>query len=487
MRMRLPSTLAVAVVLACLAPPAAKSQTDTSLKLSTTVPQAVAEFRAGMRDWENISFEAAASHFGAATKADPGFGLARVMYGFTAASAAEITREQALSEIDRGVADAGARGNTNELLLAAAYRESFQGHPRVATEIFDAVSHLMPADRMVATNAIGAVGPGGTPSEFTQALRDFIAKNPDYPAAYNTYAYTSWGAGDHAAAIAAAKKQTELNPNAPNPHDTYGEILQWNGNFPEALAEYRRATMTPPRFPSAYSGMAEVEALQGHYDQARAYLNQAIANAWSPRQKLNNMFEIAGTYALQGSATEALIRQLDAVAAEARSQNDLAAAAIATSEKAPTYATANNAAAAHKAIADAKAILSPEPWDVNYFATMAHALMKHWGPANQELAVLKQKTTDNPGIRRTLVAAAEGNLATQQGQPADALKILMAADTTDISVMNRIAEAHAALGHSAEANRWYGRISNNFALNLADFPAVNARRRTRFATVGGKP
>jgi len=124
---------------------------------------------------------------------------------------------------------------------------------------------------------------------------------------------------------------------------------------------------------------------------------------------------------------------------------------------------------------------------VNYFATMAHALMKHWGPANQELATLKQKTTDNPGIRRTLVAAAEGNLATQQGHPADALKILMAGDTTDISVMNRIAEAHAALGHPAEANTWYGRISNNFALNLADFPAVNARRRTRFATVGQKP
>jgi Flp pilus assembly protein TadD len=487
MRTRLPSTLAVAAVLACLTAPAAKSQTDTSLKFSTSVPQAAAEFRAGIRDWENISFESANSHFAAAIKADPSFGLARVLYGVTGNFDGAMTRAQSLAEINHGVADAAARGNTNELLLAAAYRESFQGNSRAANEIFDAAAHLMPTDRLVAVNAVGAVGAGAGPSQFLPALRDFIAKNPDYAPAYNTYAYSAWADGDRTGALAAAKKQAELNPNAPNPHDTYGEILQWNGNFPEALAEYRRATMTPPRFPGAYSGMAEVEALQGHYDQARAYLNQGIANAWTPGQRLFNMFEIAGTYALQGGATDALIKQLDAVAAEAKAQQNLEAAAVATAEKAATYASANNVAAAHKAIADAKAIASPEPWDVNYFATMSHALMKHWGPANQELATLKQKTTDNPGIRRTLVAAAEANLATQQGHPADALTILMAADTTDISVMNRIAEAHAALGHPAEANKWYAKISSDYALHLADFPAVNARRRTRLATTGSKP
>jgi tetratricopeptide (TPR) repeat protein len=484
MRMRLTSTLAVAAVFACLTPLAARSQTDTSLKLTTSVPQASAEFRAGVVDWQNFSPEASASHFNAAVKADPNFGLARVMYGFSGTVSGELTRAQAQSEINRGVADAAARGTTNELLLAAAYRESFQNHPRVAAEIFDAAAHLMPGDRMVAGNAIGTAFDPNNP---TAALRDFIAKNPDYAPSYNTYAYNLWNRGDHAGALAAAKKQVELNPNAPNPHDTYAEILQWNGNFPEATAEYRRATMTPPRFPGSYSGMAEIEALQGHYDQARAYLNQAIANAWHPRQKLFNMGEIAGTYALQGNQTDALVKQLDAIAAEAKAQQDLETAAIATAEKATVYANAGNVAAAHKAIADAKAVTSPEPWQVNYFATMAHALMKHWAPANQELATVKQKTAGDAGATRTVVAAAEANLATQQGRPADALKILMAADTNDVLVMNRIAEAHAALGHPAEANAWYGRVNGNYALNLADFPAANARRRSRIATAAKKP
>jgi hypothetical protein len=47
--------------------------------------------------------------------------------------------------------------------------------------------------------------------------------------------------------------------------------------------------------------------------------------------------------------------------------------------------------------------------------------------------------------------------------------------------MNRIADAHAALGHPAVAKIWNDKVANNYALNLADFPGVNARRRSRLA------
>src|SRR2546423_7305461 len=111
MRIRFSSTLAAAAVLAFINAPAAKSQTDTSLKLTTTVPQALAEFRAGLTDWENFSPEASPAHFAAAIKADPNFGLARVLYGFTGVASGEHNRERAIPEINRGVADAVARCN----------------------------------------------------------------------------------------------------------------------------------------------------------------------------------------------------------------------------------------------------------------------------------------------------------------------------------------------------------------------------------------
>jgi len=476
MRIAFP-TLIAAGAFACLAPVAVRSQTDTAFKLSTTVPQASAEFKAGVADWENFSIESAASHFQSALKSDPNLGLARAMYAYIGGSlTGELTQPQALAEADRGVSDAAARGNTNEMLLAAAYRESLRGDIQAAGALFRAASVLMPRDRLIAVTGIGL--PNNTNDQLL-VLRDFIAKNPDYAPAYNGYAYALWGQGDQAGAEQAAQRQAELNPNAPNPHDTYAEILQWNGKLPEASTEYRRASMTSPRFPEAYAGLAEVEALQGHYDQARAYLNQAIANAWTPQQKLSYMRQIAGTYALQGNAPEAFAKQLEAVANEAKAQQNPRSAAIATAQQATVYANAGNASAAHQAIGAAKGASLDVPWQVNFYAAMAHGLMKHWTPANQELTALKAKAAGDSTVSSDMIAAAEGYLATQRGRPADALRILSTADTTNFLVMNRIAEAHAALGHTAEATAWNNKINSNYQLNLALFTSVNARRRAR--------
>jgi len=475
--MRIPfRALFAAGAFACLAPNVARSQTDTALKLSTTVPLAASEFKAGVADWENFSFESANSHFQAASKSDPNLGLSRTIYAFIGGSiTGELTQAQALAEADRGVADAASHGTTNELLLATAYREALRGGSQAAAALFRAASLLMPRDRIIALNGIpNATGASGIPM-----LRDFIAKNPDYAPSYNTLAYALWGQGDQAGAEQAAKRQAELNANAPNPHDTYAEILQWNGKFPEAIAEYRLASTTAPKFPEAYAGLAEVEALQGHYDQARAYLNQAMANAWTPGQKLNYMRQIAGTYALQGNAPDAYAKQLEAVAAEAKAQQNQRASAIATAQSAAIYATAGNVSAAHQAIGAAKAVNADVPWQVNFYAAMSHGLLKHWTPANQELAALKAKQAGDEAVSDDMVAAVDAFLATQQGRPADALKMLATADTTNFLVMSRMAEAHAALGHTAEAARWNKKITSNYQLNLGDFTAVNSRRRAR--------
>src|SRR6266566_8169578 len=109
------TSLIAAVAVLFAVPLAARSQVDTSFKLSTTNPAAAAQFRAGVSDYQNVSFESAAAHFKAAIDADPNFGLARVLY----ASTAPLDPAQLNTELNRGVVDA-ARGTNNELVLAAA-------------------------------------------------------------------------------------------------------------------------------------------------------------------------------------------------------------------------------------------------------------------------------------------------------------------------------------------------------------------------------
>jgi tetratricopeptide (TPR) repeat protein len=463
--------LIAAVAVLSVVPLAARSQTDPSLKLSTTNPAAAAEFRAGMSDFQNISAESALSHFKAAVDADPNFGLARVLY----AGGGLLDPAQLNTELNRGVADA-ARGTNNEIALAAAYREAALGHTDAANTLFRAASLLMPGDELLAWQATGGFG---APLATT---REFVMRHPNFPIGYNTLAYQAWFGGDRAAAVAAARRQIELRPTAPNPHDTYAEILQWNGNFAEAAAHYKQATTLSPKFPEAYAGLAEVAALQGQYDQARTYLNQAITNSWTPQQKLGYMRQIVGVYVLQGAPAD-VTKALEAALAEAKVQGDARSTAVLYAQLATVQANAGNANAAHQSVALAKAASANVPSNVHYYGAMAHGLMKHWAPAAQELAALKAQAASDPrSVSPAALAALEGYQLTQQGKPADALTILMAADTTNVLVMNRIAEAHAALGHTAEAAAWNNRVNANYALNLADFTNVNSRRRAKLAT-----
>ena len=470
--MRTCSTRMIAAVAILFVPIAARSQVDPSLKLSTTSAAAATEFRAGMNDYQNLSTESAASHFKAAIDADPNFGLARVLY----ASTAPLTASAQATELNRGVADAAAAGG-NELVLATAYHEAALFHNDAANALFRAASQLMPADPLV---AVGAIGAFGAPIATT---REFVTQHPNYAPAYNTLAYQAWAAGDRAGAIAAAKRQVELLPTAPNPHDSYAEMLQWNGNLADAAAHYKQATTLSPKFPEAYAGLAEVAALQGQYDQSRAYLNQAIANSWSPQEKLGYMRQIAGTYALEGAPATTLAKQLEAALAEAKAQGDTRTAAVLYSQLATVQASAGNANAAHQSLAMAQAASPTVPPNVHYFGGITHGMMKHWSPAAQELAALKAEAAAHPGTVSPVVPAAlEGYLLTQQGKPADALVVLMKVDTSNVLVANRIAEAHAALGHPAEAAAWNKRVNTNYALNLADWTNVNSRRRARLET-----
>ena len=194
------------------------------------------------------------------------------------------------------------------------------------------------------------------------------------------------------------------------------------------------------------------------------------------------MRAIVGTYVLQGGPTDAITKQLEASIAESKAQHDKRTTAVLYSQLATVQANAGNANAALQSIAQAKAASPDIPWNVHFYAAMAHGLMKHWAPAAQELTVLKNQAADDPSVSREFLAALEGYQLTQQGKATDALPILMAADTTNVLVMNRIAEAHTALGHTAEAAAWNGKVNANYVVSLGDFTNVNSRRRARLAT-----
>ena len=116
---------------------------------------------------------------------------------------------------------------------------------------------------------------------------------------------------------------------------------------------------------------------------------------------------------------------------------------------------------------------------LNYYAAMSHGLLKHWEPAHAAIAAAKAAPDfANLGGR---LAGAEAFLATAQGKPAEAIALLTSGDLTDPLIAGRLAEAYAASGRTADAMKLQQQVSSNYALNLADWPAANARYRAHVA------
>jgi Tfp pilus assembly protein PilF len=468
--MRCIRTILIGAIIALpLSIPAIASGQSPELTL-TASPDAITHFREGWTAAEALQTESAAMHFKLALDRDPGFGLARAMWVASGgASAATQT-----AELNRAVTDA-SKGSPAELALAMAFREQVGNRPGPAAALFQAASVMVPADPYLSITAL-TVRLGPTPAEQFAAVKQWVAKFPDYGPGYNSLAYSAWAAGDHAAALDAAMKQVQLIPKSPNAHDSYAEMLQWSGKLSEAATHYQGALELDSTFTEALIGLAEVEALQGHYDKARIYVEQAIARTHLPAQKLTYMRDVAGIYALARD-NKSLARQLDLIAKEATAQGNSRVAAIAYSQLAANSAAQGNDKAAHAYIAMANAAMPAMPAFGYFFAAMAHGQLKHWGPA--AAAITAAKSAREYAATKDRIAAAEAFLATSQGKPADGIALLSSADLTDLLVAGRLAEAYAAAGRTADAMKLQQQIANDYALNLIDFPAANARARAR--------
>src|SRR5207237_10486807 len=134
----------------------------------------------------------------------------------------------------------------------------------------------------------------------------------------------------------------------------------------------------------------------------------AVSDAWSPEQRVSYLRQIVGTSTVQGAPSDAIVKSFGAAIAEAKAQRDQRTTAVLYSQLATVQANAGNVSAAHQSLAMAKAARADVPWSVHYYGAMAHGLMKHWAPANQELSALKAQAENDEAVSKDMLAALEG-------------------------------------------------------------------------------
>jgi tetratricopeptide (TPR) repeat protein len=454
------------------------------LEVTTASTEARTAFMGGLEDLASVFPNRAAARLKQAVDLDPTFGLARVIYGATAAG---LTTAQRNEEIARGMGDA-AKASTPELLVATAYRESFRQNAVGARAILLAAGTLLPDEPYVAhRRAVLLAGvPGGVSTDAVVALKAVIERFPDFAPAYNNLAYARWTAGARAAALTTAATYMAKAPSHPNSHDTYAELLQRDGDFEGAVAHYKKAIELDPTFLAGAYGLAEVYVLQGKGDLGRQTLTAALANTATPAERITIHNRIANSYVLEGdtkSAMTALGTVIDE-ATKAGMNGAVVAGHVGLMNLEAAFApkTGAKTIAAHighiAAVPPPPAAAAPPNPAGRYNGSgTSYAIAGQSAMARVYLDSLKQREQTNPSPQITLlVHGLTGWVLYSEGKFTEALAEFRQSNQQNASVRTGIALTQFKLGNVAEARSIRDEMVNDRNLNLANSANVMARR-----------
>ena len=440
------SFLAAGVLLAALPPAPLTSQaTDTTAPAKMTVtsssPEAKAEFWAGLRDSRYFFFARATQHLAKAIALDPNFGLAQVLH---AAAAPGLSPAQQQAEYAAGVA-AAAKATTGEALVALAWRDFFSGGP-AAKPLLRAATELFPGDGGLAADLAAVSTAGQSNDSAVAAFRALLAKYPDEVEANNRIAYGLWAMGDRAGALAAAQAQVQGASDEPNPHDTYAELLAFNGQLDQAVQHYQHALAADSMFAEALAGIAEVRQLQGRGTEARTLYAQAIAREPNPAARLNHQFSIAVSYLYEGNRAQAMA-QLVTLAQQAAADSQPAFVTQAHRFMAVVEAMFGDSklAAAHLTASNGTG------FGQNVFAALAYGAARQLDSATAAADRAMHAAAPGNVNQQRAAHLVEGFVALQKNAAQQAMDHLSHADTTTSFVLELQAEAQKRLGNKAQA------------------------------------
>ena len=308
------------------APGAAEAQNpaaagEAKIPITTTSPQAKAEFVEGRDKVEKLQITDSLANFQKAVELDPSFALAEL-----ALAQNSPTGTGFFEHLARAVALADKASDGERLLILAAQAGANN----------DAVGQKQHLDRLVAAYPdderanFALAGWYFGQQDYPKAIeyyRKATEINPSFSTAYNLLGYAYRQSGDLAGAEKSFQRYIELIPNDPNPYDSYAELLLKMGRFDESIVQYRKALAIDPNFLNAYQGIAMALLYQGKPKEASAELDNIEKRARNDGEQRTAMFAETVVLVDSGKPSQAL-ESLDAQYALGEKTNDVAAMAF---------------------------------------------------------------------------------------------------------------------------------------------------------------
>ncbi len=251
---------------------------------TSTSPEAVAAFQAGMDAQMKVYYEDARRNFQRAVELDPDFVIANLMTIDQYRDDEEKTAA-AWAKIEK--ADLTLL-NTRERFFIQRARARHAKQPEEAQRLLDEYVAKYPDDPYILNQKAMETWLRNDLEEAERLYQRLVEIAPNWVIAYNQLGYIKMMNGRFAEAEESFKSYRFIAPDQANPHDSLGELFITQGRYDEAKESLETAIAIKPDFWAAYQHLVLMQAFSGDSDGARETIDRLRA-AGGPEEMASSM------------------------------------------------------------------------------------------------------------------------------------------------------------------------------------------------------
>jgi len=252
--------------------------------LTTSSMEAYNYFLRGRDDYEKFYYADAQKFLEKAVSLDPTFAVA---YLYLAKVAAELFDTKAQTEAYELAMKYSEKASEKErLYIEAGYASAVERNPEKRLRLLLELTKKYPQEKQFHSE-LGLIYQGR--NQFTEAIAAYemaLALDPDFGPALNQAGYVYSEIGEFDKAIRNFERYAAANPGQANPIDSIAELYFRLGKFDLAKSKYQEALEIRPDFPGSCRGLAYIFALEENYAETNHWLEEFIARAPAPMEKI---------------------------------------------------------------------------------------------------------------------------------------------------------------------------------------------------------
>jgi tetratricopeptide (TPR) repeat protein len=266
MWLSLAAVVVAAVAVTLVALPKAPDWTSTS-------PEAVAAFQAGMDAQMKVYYEDSRRNFQRAVELDPDFVIANLM-------AIDMYRddEEKVAAMWSKVENADLTKLTpRERFYVQRARARHAKQPEEAQRLLDEYVAKYPNDPYILNQKAMETWLRGDLEDAERLYQRLVEIAPNWVIAYNQLGYINMMKGRFAEAEEYFKSYRFIAPDQANPHDSLGELFITQGRDDEARESLETAIRIKPDFWAAYQHLVLMQSSSGDFEGSRETIDRVKA------------------------------------------------------------------------------------------------------------------------------------------------------------------------------------------------------------------